>query len=194
MREAILWTGHGLVRRGLLETPDDVLHLSLAELKEIAGGGGPADLRTLVKEREEEFHSRSGLRPPATLGHGGPPPPDVRRALYDLPPNVGVDGLLLRGVGASPGKVTGRARVVAMSPVPPQVEQGDILVTPNAGPCMDAHLPDAGGPGLGYGGRFPTRGVSGAGVRHSRGHHDPRRYDCSSERTDHCPGCRAGYC
>ncbi|MBF8266720.1 MAG: hypothetical protein HW388_228 [Dehalococcoidia bacterium] len=147
LREAIYWTGQRLVRVGLLDNPDDVLHLALAELRELAEGRGPDNLKALVQERSEEFKARSRLRPPATLGKVGPPgtlPPNPG-AMYDIPPGAGVDGLLLRGTGASPGKVTGRARVVSMTPALPQVERGDILVAPNVGPAWTPILPLLGG-------------------------------------------------
>ena len=146
MRDAIYWTGMGLVREGLLDHPFDVLHLSLAELKEIAKGQGPADLKALIKRRAEEFEERSRLRPPPTLGRSGPVPfaPNPL-PMSDLPPNVGLDGLLLRGVGASPGKTTGLARVASVSPVPPKVNRGDILVAPNAGPAWTPIFPLLGG-------------------------------------------------
>ena len=121
-----------------------MLHLSLAELRETASDRGPSDLKGLVKERAEEFRSRSLLGPPDTLGSGGPLPPNPR-AMYDLPAGVGVDGLLIRGVGASPGKATGRARVVPMTPALPQVERGDILVAENVGPAWTPVLPLLGG-------------------------------------------------
>ena len=133
MREAIDRVGRRLVRDGLLDDPDDVFHLSLDELKSFAKGRGPADLRALVEERKEEFERRSRLRPPKTIGSGGGPPANPM-ARYELPPNVGRDGMLLRGVAASRGRATGKARVAQPSAAPPHVEKGDILVAVNAGP------------------------------------------------------------
>ena len=143
LREAIHWIGQGLVRRGLLESAGDILHLSLAELTDVATGGGPADLNKLVNQRAEQFQACSRLRPRSTLGKAGPmgPLPPNPRAIYDLPLDAGVDGLVLRGTGASPGKVTGRARVVPMTPAPPAVENADILVAENVGPAWTPILP-----------------------------------------------------
>ena len=143
LSEAIFWTGQGLVREELLDHSNDVLHISLAELKEIANGRGPSDLKTVVGERAQELQSRSRLRAPAALGSGEPP--SQGDSMYDLPANVGLDGLLLRGIGASPGKATGRARVVPTGPALPQVERGDILVAQNAGPAWTPILPLLGG-------------------------------------------------
>ena len=144
LRDAIFWTSQSLVHEGTLDNPDDVLHLSLAELKRLAKMRGFGDLKNLIQERTEEFQSRAHLRPPEILGKdgqaGGPPPPNPR-AMYDIPPDAGVDGLVLRGTGASPGKATGRARVVPMTPTPPAVERGDVLVAQNVGPAWTPILP-----------------------------------------------------
>ena len=50
-----------------------------------------------------------------------------------VPDDVGLDGDVLRGVGASRGRHTGRARVFDMQGDLPDVERGDILVARNAG-------------------------------------------------------------
>jgi phosphohistidine swiveling domain-containing protein len=147
LREAIHWTGLGLVREGLLDNPDDVLHLALAELRELAESGGLGNLRELAQEREEEIKKRSNLRPPAALGKARPPRTLAAnpRSMYDVPPDAGLDGHLLRGTGASPGKASGRARVVPVNVTLPHVEKGDILVAQNAGPAWTPILPLLGG-------------------------------------------------
>jgi pyruvate,water dikinase len=145
LREAVDWLGRGLVKEKTLSHPDDVLHLSLAELRDMANGGGSADPKALVAERATEMEERSRLWAPPTLGHGGPLPPDPRAAFTEPPSSAGLDGLLLRGTGASPGKVTGRARVVPMGPTPPKVEKGDILVAVNASPAWTPIFPMLGG-------------------------------------------------
>ena len=143
-REAIHWMGRGLVRDRMLSEPDDAFHLSMAELREIAAGTGPRDLAALVKERKAELQQQAGLRPPATLGKAGPPPTNPMTR-YDPPEGTGLDGTVLKGVGASPGKAVGRARVVTMGTTMPQVERGDILVAANAGPAWTPIFPLLGG-------------------------------------------------
>ena len=144
LREAVYRVGQRLVHDGMLDHPDDVLHLSFAELKDVTAGRASSDLRALVKERSEEFERRSRLKPPKTLGSGGPPPLDLERR-FDPPPNVGRDGSLLRGVASSRGRATGRARVTPPSAEPPTVEKGDILVAVNAGPNWTPIFPLLGG-------------------------------------------------
>ena len=142
LREAIDFVGCHLVRAKRLNDADDVLHLSLDELRAVAAGKGPDDLRALVRERAAEYQTRSRMKPPATLGSGNPP--EMPR-FYDPPANVGRDGMLIRGVPASRGKVTGRARVPPMTAQPPDVEKGDILVAQNAGPNWTPVFPLLGG-------------------------------------------------
>lgn len=144
LREAIHWMGEGLVRRGKVDDANDVLHLSLGELRELVTATRD-DLRSLVRQRKQDLEARSRLRPPRTLGKEGSARPPDGREMYDLPPDVGQDGLLIRGVAASRGYHVGRARVVPQTPGPPQIERGDILVARNAGPAWTPIFPLLGG-------------------------------------------------
>ena len=142
-----------MVRDGHLDGPDDVFHLSLAELRQVAHGERTGDLRQTVARRSEEWRRDSRLIPPPTVGSGGPPPANPM-ARYDLPSDVGLDGLALRRVGASPGRAQGRARVTPMDAPFPRVEQGDIPVAQNAGPAWTPVFPLLGGVVLDQGAVF----------------------------------------
>ena len=146
-REAIYWMGQGLVREGLLDSADELFHLSLTEIEELSRNGGPVQVKQLVRARREEFRVRTQLRAPATLGKPAPQgaQPLRRGSGYDAPPDAGIDGLILRGTGAAPGKATGRARVAPMTSTPPEVEEGNILVAQNVGPAWTPILPLLGG-------------------------------------------------
>ncbi len=126
LREALDVLGRRLVRDNRIDEPDDVQHLSFDELRTAAG-----DLRALVAERRSRFAEQENFDPPATIGSGAAPPPGVE--LEEK--GEGLDGHLLRGVAASAGRYTGRARVVPRSIEPPDLEDGDILVAPDAGPA-----------------------------------------------------------
>lgn len=135
MREAIDAVGSHLAGRGLLDDPDLVFHLSLSLLR----GAAPEDLRDLAAEHKAELEHQATLTPPRSLGSDGPGeegPPSVL-AEEELPPPDG----LLRGLPASPGRATGRARVVSPSPDLPDVEPGDILVARDCGPAWTPVLP-----------------------------------------------------
>lgn len=125
VRDAIHVVGRRLVRDGVIDEPDDVMHLSLDELRAL-----PSGARAIVAERKREFERRSKLDPPETIGAeaAGPPGPKMHDE------GEGHVGNELRGVAASPGRYSGRARVFEPSPVPPDIDDGEILVAKDAGP------------------------------------------------------------
>lgn len=157
-REAMWWLGRAMVRRDLLDEPNDVLHLSLAELRSIAAARRPADQRGLVTERKAEHARRVAMNPPLAVDARGRPV-----ALADVesvePPRP-ADGSALdpdsivRGQPVSAGIAVGRAVVVTTAGLPGHVEPGDILVAPNAGPDLTPLLPLLGGLVLDAGNAF----------------------------------------
>ena len=137
MREAMHEMGVSLVSAGLLDEPMDALHISLEELRQIAEGGGPADLRWLVRRRSEERVRLASLTPPPTLGKPGEVSPQETPESAD----ANETGNVIRGRTASRGRVTGRARVLDAGEPPPKLQQGDILVTTNVGPDWTPFFP-----------------------------------------------------
>ncbi|MCH8007927.1 MAG: hypothetical protein IIC91_03615 [Chloroflexi bacterium] len=134
LREAIHRTGLAFVDRGLLDRPEQLLHLSLTELKALAHGRSRKKLRELIHEREREYREQSRLQPPPKLGSGDlPPPPDMAKT-WEAPADAGRSGNTIKGVSGSRGRATGRARVFAETDQIPDVIEGDILVAANAGP------------------------------------------------------------
>ncbi len=131
-REAIHDLGVGLAREGRIGAPGDVFHLRLDELGSLATGES-GDVRERIEQRKGEFAEQMLLHAPALIGHG--PAPQRRRGQGGgPPPDAGLNGAVLRGVGASPGRAVGNAIVSMPSPTPPRVAPGDILVARNAGP------------------------------------------------------------
>jgi pyruvate,water dikinase len=99
---------------------EDVFFLSVDELeKSIQGTLDEQEARALVAERRREFERAD--TPPAFVVHG--------RAIDNLPAR----GDLLRGIGTSPGRRTGRARIVE-DPSRSELDSGDILVARNTDP------------------------------------------------------------
>jgi pyruvate,water dikinase len=125
LRDATEVLGRRLVADGVLDEPDDVMHLSIDELRVM-----PHDVRAVVADRKRELARRQALEAPEHLGAEptGPAGPNFSDE------GEGHIGNELRGVAASPGRYTGRARVCLPSPTLPDVEDGDILVTKEAGP------------------------------------------------------------
>ncbi len=134
LREAIHCTGVAFVDHGLLDRPEQLLHLSLAELKAFANGRSPAKLRELIREREREYREQDRLQPPMKIGSGDLPPPPEMAKTWEAPADAGRDGDTIKGLSGSRGRATGRARVFAESDQIPDVAEGDVLVASNAGP------------------------------------------------------------
>jgi rifampicin phosphotransferase len=124
VREQLLRIGDDLSRRGLLERPGDVLFLELDEIRAAVGG---SDQSTLAAERKARYGREVRRRavPIAVLSDGT----DLEAA---APPAPAADGALV-GLGASPGKVTGPARVVH-DPATARIEPGEILVATTTDP------------------------------------------------------------
>ena len=171
LREAIYWTGRGLVREGLLDDPNDVLHLALDELRDLARGRGTEDLRELVERRAEELKERSPLRPPAVLGKAMPRVAQASnpRSMYDVPQDAGLDG--------HPG---GPKRGPGLDPHPPPAGGAG----PGPGGRLSARSP--GGPGIRHPGGGHDQG------RHTgyRGRPGGHRRCRSGRRRPHAPDLR----
>jgi rifampicin phosphotransferase len=125
-RQTALALGRRLEARGVIERPDDVFYLDLAELS--AQDGAPAtDMRALVRRRRAEFEQHLSLTPPAVVV-GELAPGDVESEVVD----GGTDRLC--GLGVSPGVVTGPARVISRADADERVLPGEILVAPFTDP------------------------------------------------------------
>ena len=120
-RELLKPAGRELVTRGLLAHDDDIFFLTLPEARRAAAGD---DMRDVVAARREVFareHARRHI-PRVLLSDGT----DAEAAL--VTPGEG-----LRGSPASPGVVSGTARVI-LSPSGARLEPGEILVAPSTDP------------------------------------------------------------
>ena len=134
LREAIHRAGLAFVDHGLLAWPEQLLHLSLAELRAFANGRSTGRISELIREREREYREQNRLQPPPKLGSGDLPPPPAMAKTWEAPQDAGRSGNTIKGVSGSRGRATGRARVFAETDQIPDVEKGDILVAANAGP------------------------------------------------------------
>lgn len=152
-REALLDSGAGLVRAGLLDRAEDIFFLSLAELYELADAFEQAEgcrtdltewgveLRANVAERRARYEREQRRRqiPRAMLSDG--------TIFYE-----GVGGAAaasdsathLIGSPVSPGVVEGTVRVV-LNPSGAQLQHGEILVCPGTDPSWTPLFLAAGG-------------------------------------------------
>ena len=136
-RESINRLGTALARGGWTDEPDDVFFLRLAQLESAANDSDYSQLRSLVIRAKVEFAENTKLSPTDYLGTKPPENKSDDSADAGKQPLRGLseDRSTLFGEPSSPGVFTGTARVViSRTSRPPDVNQGDILVTDNAGP------------------------------------------------------------
>lgn len=122
VRRAFLEAGRRLAVRGVLAREDDVFFLEVAEVEAALGqGAAAAPLTARVAARRAEREALRGKEPPRyVIEVPGEPPRPVH-----VPRRV---GHLVEGVGASGGRVTGRARVLRGMEDAARLEPGDIIV------------------------------------------------------------------
>jgi phosphohistidine swiveling domain-containing protein len=122
-----------LVTCKVIDTPDDVFWLTLDELQEattaLDAGQTPADYHAVVAERRATWERERALTPPVALPLKGGARflgidfTSMMPARTDQP-----EGDVLKGIAASPGQVTGPARVISGPNEFDQMRPGDILV------------------------------------------------------------------
>ncbi len=133
LRRILREIGRRLVTSNVIDTPDDVFWLTLDELQEattaLDAGQLPVDYHAAVAERRATWESERALTPPAALPLKGGARflginfSSMMPARTDQPA-----GDVLKGIAASPGRVTGPARVISNPDEFDQMRQGDILV------------------------------------------------------------------
>ncbi len=133
LRSMLREIGKRLVTGKAIETPDDVFWLRLAELQEAAtaldAGQQLADYHTLIAGRRATWESERAITPPSALPLKG----GARFLGIDfsrvMPARTNqAAGNVIKGIGASPGRVTGPARVIHGPEEFDQMRPGDILV------------------------------------------------------------------
>ena len=135
MREVLQSVGKELAEAGLLESGEDIFFLTLQEAHAALAG---KDMSDIVHERRAGYEHELQRRhvPRVLLSDGTEPTPITAD-------DSGPQGML-RGTPASPGRVTGRARVI-LNPTGAYLEPGEILVAPSTDPGWTPLFLTAGG-------------------------------------------------
>ena len=140
VRKVLLDFGRRFAEAGVIERPDDVLHLTLNEVRETAEQLPNLDRKVLVAQRKDELERFGRMQPPPALGTPPPdPPPDnpVNRTLMKFfggPPQPSDEPGVLGGNPGSPGVVRGRARVLRSLSEASGLQQGEVLVAETTAP------------------------------------------------------------
>jgi len=139
LRMIVLEVGKRLADSGVIESADDVFHLTFEEI--LAGlAGKVSDYRSLVVDRKDEMARWADVEQPNVLGTlpPGPPPDDLMtRTLgkfYGTPVETSPEPGIVRGHAGSPGTATGRVRIIRSIGEADILEQGDILVAETTAP------------------------------------------------------------
>ena len=159
-RTAILAAGARLVREGRIAAAAHLVEADWGEMQAILGGSGGPDADELATRARFRAAHHAG-EAPGMLGDAPVPPvmPEglpagaLRMARAMAASGEAMFGVSaeasepkrLRGIGASPGTVTGTARVVMVPEDFARLQPGDVLVTPATSESFNIVLPLLGG-------------------------------------------------
>jgi pyruvate,water dikinase len=135
VRRTLLQLGRRLADRGALADADEIFFLELPELRPLVAG---APLAAVVAARKAQYARHQAMTPPAVIvGQFDPE--------KSLPAEVAAHARVLRGLPASAGVATGRARVVIRPHTGERLLPGEILVAPFTDPGWTPYFLTAGG-------------------------------------------------
>jgi phosphohistidine swiveling domain-containing protein len=156
LRQMLRELGRRFAEMGAIQQADDIFWLEQSEVealvKDLEGDRPLEDLTASVQERKALWRARKALTPPPQL------PPGKKYMGFDMEAVLAggegtAEGNAIKGVAASPGKITGTARVVHGPEDFDQMQPGDVLVasitTPAWTPLFamaSAVVTDVGGP------------------------------------------------
>jgi pyruvate,water dikinase len=142
LRRALSRLGAALEDEGVIDRPEHVYFLSYEELRDALSKRPPTRRQGVVSRRVREWKHQCALRPPQALGSAA----CLLPLLLTRPP-AEADGRssdgVLRGVGVSPGRVTGRARLVDHL-ARAEVTVRDVLVVRSFVPALAPLIRNAG--------------------------------------------------
>ena len=127
VRMAIRELGARGVLAGRLVEPEDVMMLLAGELDSYVAA--PESFTSVISERLEGYRTLFDLEPPFIIAKDLPPLGEWRRRRRP-PTTAATPGEVLRGVGGSAGRYTGRARVLTDLAQAVDLDPGEILVAP----------------------------------------------------------------
>jgi pyruvate,water dikinase len=135
-RRFLLQLGERLVADGCIDRADDIFFLTRAEISEALTSSD--DHRHHVAKRRSAAAAAAATTPPRSIGNAPPPtlggPDPIVDAIVNQlggrrpPQRHDPDATVLTGHPASPGRVTGTARVVRSLADAAKLDDGDILV------------------------------------------------------------------
>jgi len=137
MRRAVRRLGELLRDRAQLADPDEVFFITRNELlAALRQTDGHRELSTEAVRRRATWDEQRRLAPPLVIGEMAPIVKRFLGAAEDAVRTPGADGEPgLHGIPASPGSVTGPARVIRSAAEFDRLQPGDVLVAPITTPA-----------------------------------------------------------
>jgi phosphohistidine swiveling domain-containing protein len=129
-RRVFLAFGRRFAAAGVLERPDDVVHLTSSEMAETAAALPNLDRRALVAARRAEIERDALTEPPSTVGAPADPTAPAGNDFTGTPPPPAPSADVLPGTPGSSGVARGLARVVRTLDDAILLRPGEILVAP----------------------------------------------------------------
>ncbi len=125
-KKALITEANEMVKKGVLQQPEDIYFLTLSEIIEISEGTFIYNVETFIKERKEQYEWYQSLNQPRVMTSEGEIITGKMRE-GNFP-----DGALI-GSPVSAGVVEGRARVV-YKPEEANLNEGEILIANHTDP------------------------------------------------------------
>lgn len=145
LRRHLLVLAQRLQARGILSESDDIFFLTLNELTPVAQDTAGFDVGERIAQRRAEYEWNCAQNPaPVVVGRFDPDKHSARPVAEDVTE--------FHGVAASPGIVTGRARVILLADDHATVASGEILVAPFTDPAWTPYFVPAAGVVMDLGG------------------------------------------
>lgn len=145
LRRILQVLGDRLTKQGIFTVPDDIFFLTINELQPVTDRTADFDVKDRIAQRRAEYNWNQDQNPTPVVV--GPFDPDKHTSRP-------VDGNMreLKGLGVSPGIVTGPARVILHADNHQTIMPGEILVAPFTDPAWTPYFIPAAGVVMDLGG------------------------------------------
>ncbi|MHC4533426.1 MAG: PEP-utilizing enzyme [Planctomycetota bacterium] len=127
MRKLLIELGKRLKEKGMFKNADDIFFLKIEEISPVVTGKADFDVNQVIAARRIDYNKNCSVIPPAVVI--GKFDPDNY-----IPEEIDEEAEILNGFGVSPGKATGKARVILRADTHEQLLAGEILVAPFTDP------------------------------------------------------------
>jgi pyruvate,water dikinase len=127
-RRIVLEIGRRYCEKGLLDDRQDIFYLTVGEIMDVESGkfSEIGNIKELLQKRKDDWHRQVDSDPPLIIRSDGRQWRNTNQKAQE--------GNVLRGVGASSGRVTGTARIIREPSQAHLFNKGEILVAPYTEP------------------------------------------------------------